>query len=334
MPAMTDREVAVRWHALGVLCAAGAMFGTLSILVPMPASADLPALWVNITLAYATAAAMYVLGRRRAPVWATHVFLVGGTYLVTNAVLQSGQGGSYYAVWYTWIALYAFSFYGRAAASAHVALAAAAYAGTLAVLPVEAPVSRWLTTMSAVLVAAAFVDHLVRRARAHAAAAEQLARQLEAAAQTDELTGLPNRRTWEQALKREVANARRFGRPLAVAVLDLDGFKRFNDEHGHQAGDVLLREAAAAWSDDVRDIDTLARWGGDEFGLLVPGCTTADALSVIERMRTSTPGTTCSVGLVAWDGVEDEGALMARADVELYRAKRSGRDRVAVGTLT
>ncbi|MDQ1708785.1 MAG: hypothetical protein QOG49_170 [Frankiaceae bacterium] len=146
---------------------------------------------------------------------------------------------------------------------------------------------------------------------------------------TDPLTGLPNRRSWEEEIRRSVARAQRTGDPLALAMVDLDYFKPFNDAHGHQAGDALLVEAAARWGEPLRATDFLARYGGDEFGLLLPGCEPADAPRLLERLRAATPQEqTCSVGIAHWDGTERAEDLVGRADAALYDAKRVGRDRV------
>ncbi len=151
--------------------------------------------------------------------------------------------------------------------------------------------------------------------------------QLEYMARTDSLTGLPNRRYWEQELPRELARARRDENPLCVAMLDLDHFKAFNDRRGHQAGDQLLTEAAAAWRLALRPYDILARFGGEEFSVILPGCATPDAVRLIERLRFVTPsGESCSAGIAEWDGDEHADALVGRADAALYRAKRAGRD--------
>jgi diguanylate cyclase (GGDEF)-like protein len=156
------------------------------------------------------------------------------------------------------------------------------------------------------------------------------AAQLAALAHNDGLTGVPNRRAWDLELAREMAMARRSGRRVAVALLDLDYFKRFNDQHGHQAGDRLLAQAAVLWKAQLRDHDFIARYGGEEFGLIFPDLSAAEAEPVIDRLRAVTPdGQTFSAGVATWDGAETPEALVGRADKALYHAKHTGRNRTA-----
>jgi diguanylate cyclase (GGDEF)-like protein len=151
-------------------------------------------------------------------------------------------------------------------------------------------------------------------------------------ARTDVLTGLINRRAWDDELSREVVRATREGTPLAVAMFDLDRFKLYNDRHGHQAGDRLLREAASAWRSVLRETDLLARYGGEEFAVALPGCDAETAAQLVERLRAVTPeGESCSAGLACWDEREAPDELVGRADRALYAAKQSGRDRTIVG---
>jgi diguanylate cyclase (GGDEF)-like protein/PAS domain S-box-containing protein len=146
-------------------------------------------------------------------------------------------------------------------------------------------------------------------------------------ARTDDLTGLANRRRWHEELDRALARARRHRSPLCVAMVDLDGFKTFNDTYGHPAGDALLRETSLAWADALRATDMLARYGGDEFSVILPDCPLEEALTVIERLRAATPGdATCSAGVACSDGAESAESLVRRADTALYDAKRSGRN--------
>jgi diguanylate cyclase (GGDEF)-like protein/PAS domain S-box-containing protein len=145
---------------------------------------------------------------------------------------------------------------------------------------------------------------------------------------TDQLTGLPNRRAWEDGLRRELARAERDDNPVCIAVIDLDNFKQFNDEHGHQAGDAVLTEAARAWQGQLRASDLLARYGGEEFAAVIPTWPLETAVAVIERVRRATPsGLTASAGVASWNRAETPAELFGRADAALYEAKQRGRDR-------
>ncbi len=159
--------------------------------------------------------------------------------------------------------------------------------------------------------------------------ADEARREVTAQARTDALTGCLNRRGLAEVADRELARAGRTGAPVAVALLDLDHFKRFNDTRGHDAGDDLLRDAAAAWQGALRTTDVLARWGGEEFVVLLPDTPVAAAVDVLERLRTVTPqGQTCSIGVVPVDAEVSLGEAVRRADAALYAAKEQGRDRV------
>jgi diguanylate cyclase (GGDEF)-like protein/PAS domain S-box-containing protein len=158
-----------------------------------------------------------------------------------------------------------------------------------------------------------------------------LLKRLDELSRTDELTGLPNRRAWQELLEHERRVARRTGQPLSVVMLDLDHFKAYNDHYGHQGGDRLLVLAAGLWRENLRETDILARWGGEEFGLLLPGCTAASAVDLVARLhRLPLNGLTFSAGVSQWDGVSDTETLIGEADAALYAAKRGGRDRTCV----
>lgn len=151
--------------------------------------------------------------------------------------------------------------------------------------------------------------------------------QLTDMASTDALTGLPNRRAWETNLNRALLE----GEPFVLAMLDLDHFKSFNDTRGHPAGDRLLKETAAAWREELRSGDFLARIGGEEFALLLPRCTSADALMVLDRLRRRVlDEQTCSAGVVIQEPGETAETLMRRVDEALYTAKAAGRDHVSL----
>jgi diguanylate cyclase (GGDEF)-like protein len=148
-------------------------------------------------------------------------------------------------------------------------------------------------------------------------------------ASTDPLTGLPNRRAWDARVEQVLATEQRF----AVAMIDFDYFKEYNDTYGHPAGDRLLKETAAIWREQLRTGDLLARLGGEEFGLLLLDCDPARAAEVIERLRKLIyRERTCSIGFAERRPGENAEAVMARADAALYEAKSSGRDRVCMSS--
>lgn len=153
----------------------------------------------------------------------------------------------------------------------------------------------------------------------------------------DPLTGLPNRRFLEEAVARLPHQA-----PLAVAMLDLDHFKRLNDEHGHACGDAVLRDVGALLSAGLRRSDVACRYGGEEFLLILPGCDAVrawarmDALrqGIVARRLGGTTGcrVTCSIGVSALAEGSDIAAAIAEADAALYAAKRAGRNRVVLAS--
>ena len=161
------------------------------------------------------------------------------------------------------------------------------------------------------------------------------ARLVELAA-TDELTGLWNRRHLRAALEAALADAARHGRPLSLVLLDLDGFKAFNDAHGHPAGDVVLHAVGETLREHVRPGDVAARHGGEEFAVLMPGADAEGARACAERLREAIAGRTwplrpisASFGVATLMTGRPAVDLVEQADRALYRAKRLGRDRVA-----
>ncbi|GAB3258242.1 EAL domain-containing protein [Nocardioides dilutus] len=151
--------------------------------------------------------------------------------------------------------------------------------------------------------------------------------QLAGLARSDALTGVPNRRTWDYELSRACQLARSTGEPLSVALLDLDHFKDYNDTHGHQAGDLLLREATAMWSNLLDEDAMLARYGGEEFAVLFSGLHLAAAHDRVLELLAHTPrGVTTSAGVAQWDPGTEPSTVVGLADQALYAAKRGGRN--------
>ena len=188
-------------------------------------------------------------------------------------------------------------------------------------------------------------ERLVAADRARSELLEKLREQAEAygrQAREDALTGLPNRRHFDEVLARDLALVRRGGHPLCLALQDIDHFKRINDAWSHSVGDAVLREAAQVLAAESRACDLLARLGGEEFAVLLPDTLLDEALLVCERLhatfreRVGWAGieglrVTFSLGVVACRPTDTAASLLERADAALYRAKDEGRDRLQAG---
>ncbi len=174
--------------------------------------------------------------------------------------------------------------------------------------------------------------------RAHVAMRQREGEIVEASL-TDALTSVGNRRKLEQALLDEIANSQRNGEALSMIMTDIDHFKRVNDEYGHQGGDQVLRHFGALLKSQIRVIDTVARFGGEEFVVLMPHTTAAQAAAKAEQIRSVlaaapieplTRAVTSSFGVAQHAAGESGDALIQRADAALYEAKAGGRNRVIV----
>ncbi len=163
--------------------------------------------------------------------------------------------------------------------------------------------------------AAVAIEHAGLRAR------------METLALTDELTGVATRRVFEDELPRELARARRGEYPVALALLDLDHLGAFNMLRGEREGDRLIKESAALWRGELREVDVLARLQGGSFAIVLPDCGLGEAIDVMDRVRAATPrGQSASAGVGRWDGEEPAELLQARCDDALSAAKQAGRN--------
>jgi diguanylate cyclase (GGDEF)-like protein len=302
-----------------------AYLGLCSLVLPNAEGPDGEILLKAATLTTITVAAMLIVPWARLPrsVQVAPALM----YVLVALLIRQGTGGaaSIFAqlilVPILWLAVY--GTLGEVILG--IGTIAAAMAGSLLLTP--DPNGTVTGTLLLVIVGACVgvgVQRLFAFLRLHAD-------QLDLMARTDPLTGASNRRAWQEELAEALDEAEEARLPLCAALIDLDHFKDFNDERGHQAGDRLLKEVTARWRNQLRDGDLLARLGGDEFAILLRGCPLDAAQGIVRRLVEDLPyGASCSTGLASWDGSEAGDQLLKRADEALYAAKDAGRDRISV----
>src|SRR3954466_1501335 len=260
----------------------------------------------------------------------TYVLLCGSV-LISFGIYFTHSTGSVYALLYVWVGFQAAYFFPRRHVIGHVAATGVTYALALSSVPGSDRAQRWLLLFGVVVVIALMVAMLRERV-------DRLIARLADAARTDPLTGLLNRRGFQELMEVETERALRSARPLAILVGDLDHFKHLNDSFGHAAGDVALRRFAEIASSASRRIDVVARIGGEEFALLLPDTEQHAAYLLAERLRRAVkePGVDGELPSVSFGGAgfpthaPDAGALMHAADQALYAAKAMGRDRSVI----
>lgn len=323
----SDRVAAAR--TLAWLYLSGATIALLVLLLPHGQETSELGIGVLILVAYAVGAAVVGMFDRLA-LWALAGILAIGTLLISGAIYFAGVDTSAYAFFYVWVSLYASYFFGPRLSATNVLFIGMVYATVLvAQQPAGFPADRWAITLGTLVVVGGLVSALRTRI-------ERLIATLSEAARTDALTGLRNRRGFQELLEVELERSRRSGRSLTILLADIDHFKSVNDRLGHLAGDDALVRVAGAFERAKRLIDASARIGGEEFALIAPECDEAGAYSLAERLRTEVRNAfltepaplTVSVGVGVYPthGVSAEGLLHA-ADEALYAAKALGRDR-------
>jgi diguanylate cyclase (GGDEF)-like protein len=321
-----EQELATR--TLGWLFVAGATIGLLTLALPHSRALDEVGIVGAATAAYATAALLLLAGPLRPlPI---QLAVLAGTGLITLTVGFSDQPGGTYAFYYIWVTVYAAYFLTRLGALIQLGFVALAYGAALMAWGSEATrVTTWVVAIGSLSVAAIVVRMLKERL-------DEVVRRLSRAAETDPLTGLLNRRGFNDRLAAELERARRAGRPVGVLVGDLDHFKSVNDRFGHAAGDEVLERAAALLYETKRVSDSVARIGGEEFALILPYTGRPGTRALAERVRRRVRESfaeddvalTMSFGMAVFpDDGEDVEALLRAADRAMYTAKELGRDR-------
>ena len=319
-------------RSLMYLFAIGGAVTLLSLLVSGP-QAEVPRIALTAGCAFGIAL-LLLISYDRTPGWAFDALLACGTVLIEWTVWASGDSTSSYAMLFFWNAIYAFYFLPQWRAGIQLGVIVLAYAAVLALNRdgSTTTVIHWAITNGALIVAGA----LIGIQRAHT---RRVVRRLADDARRDTLTGLINRRGFEELFENELERARRTDGQLSVIVADLDRFKWLNDQFGHPAGDAALQRVAQIFETAKRRIDTVARIGGEEFAVVVPSSDHHAAYILAERMRREVRETfagephalTVSLGIATFGahGVSSE-ALILGADEALYAAKRLGRDRTVV----
>ncbi len=316
-------------RVLSVLFAAGGTLAALTVVLPHPGHTNELGMLVIIANAYLVAAALYTQGARL-PAWTLAVTLAWGSTLITGVAYFSGESPSPLVFFYLWVFLYASYFFSHRQTAVQILYVGLAYGVLLAATaPLSAVAAWWLVGMGTLLVGAMVI--MVMRARV-----ELLIARLYAAARADPLTKLSNRRGFRELLDLELERARRGGSAMAVLVGDLDNFKDVNDRSGHKVGDAALQRVAKLLGDSKRDIDTVARVGGEQFALIAPDTDRDSAVALAERLRRllseefadeHTP-LTISFGVSVYpEHGETAAALLHAADQALYGAKQRGRNR-------
>jgi diguanylate cyclase (GGDEF)-like protein/putative nucleotidyltransferase with HDIG domain len=325
-----DRGVMAR--SLMYIFAAGGAITAGSLLLSTDGT-DQMRIAITAASAFGLALALFV-AYDRMPLWGFQLFLALGTVLIEWAIYASGEATSPYAMFYFWIAIYAFYFLSRARALIQMVFIALAYSAALVVKSDlgSVPVVHWVIVTCTLVVAGA----LIGVQRSHV---DRLIARLSDAARTDSLTSLLNRRGFEELYETELERARRSDRPLSVIVGDLDSFKAVNDRFGHAAGDRALERLSEILQTVKRRIDTAARIGGEEFAVIAPDTDHHAAYILAERIRREVRDSfqsepfalTISLGIATFPrhGATAE-SLIGGADEALYAAKKLGRDRTVV----
>jgi diguanylate cyclase (GGDEF)-like protein len=307
----------VRFLALLTLGAAGAC--AFSAALPVASGRPVPLLVASAVGSVVLAALLIAGGPRITPL--TLAIVVGGMIVATSALVAaaSSDGGAMLAGYaYVWLTVYSALFLPPRATQVHAALITAGFGLGLLIDDFSGTLTGWLLVSGTVWASGLTLSSLSARVRRQA--------------ETDDLTGLLNRRAFTAAAEREHELAARTGADLTVVLIDLDGFKAVNDREGHAAGDQLLADLAHAWQAALRPADILARRGGDEFALLLPATPADGADHVVDRLHAAHP-MPWSSGIAAWPRGTPLDAALAEADAALYAMKRDRSGGVATPPL-
>lgn len=330
LPISEDRAMMPRTYAY--LFSFGATLALLTLLLPGTEDRSTLGIVIAAGFAYLTAAG-FVLGFDRLPMWLFKASPIVGAGLVTALLLFAGTAAvGAYAMFFFWVALAACYFFGLRVALVHIGICSACYAGVL--LTHELPLNGLYFAMGAGTLLVSGVLMVGLRGQV-----ERVVVKLADAAGTDVLTGLSNRREFEDSFANELERSVRSGQPMGLVVLDLDWFKEINDRFGHDAGDRALRMVAGVLREQTRRIDMAARLGGEEFAVVAPDAGEEETYRLAERLRRSVKSAfvdharplTASCGVATFPASGSTASdLLRAADRALYAAKDLGRNRSIV----
>jgi len=326
LPAFSDSRKRLLVRSAAIMYVGAAALNSVQALTPGgPSTSLLPGI---VAAAFAL---LLLLTARRLPLAALAALGPIGAALIAFALATTPGAGDGAAL-YMWPVLWEAYFFGRRGTVLIVAWIAVIHGLVLISLPPgDGYFDRWLDVVGSVGVVGGVVELLARGNR-------ELVARLSSEAKVDQQTGLLNRRGFAERAGEELNRARREGASVGVASFDLDDFKAVNDELGHDAGDRALIRVGEELRAATRDSDVLARMGGEEFVVLVPGGGIADTGALAERVRTAmddsvdpaTSRITVSAGVAAEVAPADLELLLKGADAALYEAKSSGRNRTVV----
>jgi len=321
--ATSDRELAAT--LLSMIAVGGSAVGFLTYLFPHPEGTDFVAPSIAFAVSILAGLALWVR-RHTAPWWAIGTVVALGSVVVMVTMVSVPGRSAAYVTYFVWLGIFSFYFLRARWALAQTAWMALLYAGAVVADDQQGEMELWVNGVATTL----GVGVLVLALRMRIA---MLVRRLEETARTDQLTGLPNRRAFDERLASELARLDRSEEVVSLLILDLDHFKALNDTSGHISGDRALKSVADVIRSRIRVVDWPARIGGDEFAIVLPGADEREAMQVAERIRTGIDDAfageevplAVSVGGAARRGSRIDGEeLLSEADGALYDTKRRG----------
>jgi diguanylate cyclase (GGDEF)-like protein len=332
LPAGTSFDTRLMARVLGGLFAAGATLALLTAALPHSRRASELGLLIIVATAYLAAGAL-LWRAGDVPARALPLALAWGSTLITGVAYFSGENPSPLVFFYLWVFLYCAYFFSSREIVVQIVYAGIAYGALLIVRQPPGGVPQWWVVGMGTLAVAAVLIRVMRDR------VELLIARLYDTARADPLTKLSNRRGFRELLDLELARARRAQAKITVVAGNLDHFKEVNDRSGHQIGDAALLRVARLLDTGKRDIDGVARVGGEEFALVLPDTDEHGAFAIAERLRCDlreefardAVPLTISFGIATYpQNGETAASLLRAADVALYAAKRSGRNRTVL----